>query len=70
VEKCSVNLLSISKLSRHLNCEIIFREKHVIFQDLITKKKIGEGHLENGLYFLDSNKYIFHSRKDDNLNKL
>jgi hypothetical protein len=65
-----VNLLSISKLSRDLNCEIFFLEKHVIFQDLITKEKIGEEHLENGLYFLDSNKSIFHNRKNDNLNEL
>jgi hypothetical protein len=67
VENCSVNLLSISKLSKELNCEIVFKEKIMIFQDLITKEKIGEGHLENDLYFLDSNKSIFNSRKDDNL---
>jgi hypothetical protein len=70
VEKYSVNPLSISKLSRDLNCEIIFQEKYVIFQDLVTKEKIGEGQLENGLYFLDSNKLIFNSRKNDDLSKL
>jgi hypothetical protein len=43
VENCSVNLLSISKLSKELNCEIIFKEKIMIFQDLVTKEKIGEG---------------------------
>jgi hypothetical protein len=43
VENCSVNLLSISKLTRELNCEIIFEKNKVIFQDLITKENIGEG---------------------------
>jgi GAG-pre-integrase domain len=42
----------------------------VIFQDLVIREKIGEGHLENGLYFLDSNKSIFNSRKYDNLSEL
>jgi hypothetical protein len=31
VENCSVNLLSISKLAKELNCEIIFKEKNVVF---------------------------------------
>jgi hypothetical protein len=43
VENYSVNLLSISKLAKELNCEIIFKENIMVFQDLITKEKIGEG---------------------------
>jgi hypothetical protein len=62
--------LFISKLSKELNWEIIFKEKNVIFQDLVIKENISERHLENDLYFLDSNKSIFNSRKDDNLSKL
>jgi hypothetical protein len=31
VENCSVNLLSISKLSKELNCEIIFKRKLYFF---------------------------------------
>jgi GAG-pre-integrase domain len=42
----------------------------MIFQDLVTKDKIGERHLKNGLYFLDSNKTSFNSRKDKNLSEL
>jgi hypothetical protein len=42
VENCSVNLLSISKLSKELNCEIIFKGKIIFFQDLVTKELIGE----------------------------
>jgi hypothetical protein len=70
VEKYSINLLSISKLSRDLHCEIIFQEKYIIFKNLVTKEKIGEGHLENRLYLLDGNKSIFNSRKNDDLSKL
>jgi GAG-pre-integrase domain len=70
VENYSVNLLSISKLAKELNCEIIFKENIMIFQDLITKEKIGEGFLENGLYFLDSNKSNFNITKDGDLGKL
>jgi hypothetical protein len=40
VEKCSINLLSISKLANDLNCEVI--KKNMIFQDPLTKEKIGE----------------------------
>jgi hypothetical protein len=43
IKNCSVYLLSISKLTRELNCVIIFEQNNVIFQDLITKKKIGGG---------------------------
>jgi Integrase core domain/GAG-pre-integrase domain len=42
----------------------------VIFQDLITKEKIGEVFFENGLYFLDSNKSSFNITKDGDLEKL
>jgi Integrase core domain/GAG-pre-integrase domain len=42
----------------------------VVFQDLITKEKIGEGFFENGLYFLDSNKSSFNITKDGDLGKL
>jgi GAG-pre-integrase domain len=70
VENCSVNLLSINKLFKELNCEIIFKGKIMIFQDLVTKELIGEGHLENVLYILDSNKSFFNHKKDDNLSEL
>jgi hypothetical protein len=70
VENCSVNLLFISKVTKELNCEIIFKENIVIFQDLITKEKTGKGFLENGVYFLDSNKSSFNITKDGDLEKL
>jgi hypothetical protein len=62
--------LSISKLSKELNYEIIFKGKIMIFEDLVTKELIGEGHLENGLYILDNNKSFFNHKKNDNLSEL
>ena len=47
------NLLSISKLTKHLNCAAIFLSTHCIFQDLKTGKIIGGGHEVDGLYYLD-----------------
>ena len=51
VENCSVNLLSISKLSRELNCEVIFQKNIVIFQDIVTKEKIDKGFFEMAYIF-------------------
>jgi hypothetical protein len=63
VEKCSINLLSISKLANDLNYEVIFKKKNMIFQDPLTKEKIGEGYLENNLYFLSTNKSCQRKKK-------
>jgi len=35
-------LLSVSKITATLNCEVIFTSSKVMFQDLVTKKMIGE----------------------------
>ena len=47
------NLLSISKLTKILNCAAIFLSTHCIFQDLKTRMIIGGGHEAGGLYYLD-----------------
>ncbi|KAL4619835.1 hypothetical protein ACB092_06G109400, partial [Castanea dentata] len=47
------NLLSISKVTKILNCAAIFLSTHCIFQDLMTRKIIGGGHEAGGLYYLD-----------------
>jgi hypothetical protein len=47
------NLLSVSKITNELNCNVIFSPTNMIFQDIVTKRKIGEGKLDNGLYYLD-----------------
>jgi hypothetical protein len=68
--KLSINNLSIIKIFKDLNCEILFQEKNMIFHDLIPKERIDEGHLENDLYILDNNNFIFNSRKDKALSEL
>jgi hypothetical protein len=56
VKNCASNLLSVSKLTHELKCKLIFSSTNIFFQDLITKTVIGDGFLENGLYFLNKEK--------------
>jgi hypothetical protein len=56
VKNCASNLLSIRKHTNELNCKLIFSSTNVIFQELISKKVIGEGLMKNGLYYLDHKK--------------
>jgi hypothetical protein len=70
VQNCSSNLLSINKITNQLNCEIIFSLNNVIFQELITKRVIGEGFFENGFYFLNKIKNIFNAKKEEELSTL
>ena len=45
-------LLSVGQISRLLKCFVIFTPQMVFFQDIITKKMIGEGFFKDGLYYL------------------
>lgn len=45
-------LLSVGKLTNSLNSVVIFSPFNVVFQDRITKKKIGEGIYKDSLYML------------------
>jgi hypothetical protein len=65
IENCTFNLLSIGKLSQELSCEIIFSKKNVFFQDLKTKKMIGEESFQNGLYILNISKFGFYSKNQE-----
>jgi hypothetical protein len=47
------NLLSISKITKALNCSVSFYPSLCIFQDLKTRRMIGMGHEVGGLYYLD-----------------
>jgi hypothetical protein len=49
-------LFSVSKITFTLNCEVIYTSSKVMFQDLVTKKMIGEGYFLHGLYYV-SHKY-------------
>ncbi|KAM1122460.1 hypothetical protein ACFX19_004061 [Malus domestica] len=45
-------LLSVGQLTNSLKCLAIFSPCNVVFQDLVSKKKIGEGFYVNGLYYV------------------
>ncbi|KAL6311472.1 hypothetical protein AAG906_012053 [Vitis piasezkii] len=47
------NLISVSKLTKNLNCSVSFFSDHCVFQDLMTKRTFGKGHVSDGLYILD-----------------
>jgi hypothetical protein len=54
VPNLDCNLLSISKLTRDLNCVAKFFPHLCLFQDLDTGKKIGSAKMCSGLYLLKS----------------
>jgi hypothetical protein len=70
VKNCASNLISISKNTKEFKCEIIFSSKDVMFQEWISKKVIGEGLLNNGLYYLNQEKFNLNTRKEDELSTL
>lgn len=53
VPKFTLNLLSVSHLTKSLNYSISFFPSHCVFQDLSLRKVISRGHEDNGLYILD-----------------
>lgn len=53
VPNLSCNLLSISKLTKDLNCMAKFSPSNCEFQDLCTGKKIGSAKGVDGLYYLE-----------------
>ncbi|KAJ9675677.1 hypothetical protein PVL29_024546 [Vitis rotundifolia] len=52
--ECPFNLISISKITRTLNCSITFSDKFVILQDRSTGKTIGIRRESQSLYHLTS----------------
>jgi len=47
-------LLSVNKITSIFNCDVIFTQYKIIFQDRLTKKMIGEGFFLHGLYYFFS----------------
>jgi hypothetical protein len=45
-------LLFVGRITTSLNCRVVFSPHNVVFQDLVTKKMIGERFLFQGLYYL------------------
>ena len=50
----SFNLISVSKLTRTLNCSISFFPDYCFIQDLLTKRIISRGRESEGLYILET----------------
>ncbi|TYJ00756.1 hypothetical protein E1A91_A13G107000v1 [Gossypium mustelinum] len=53
VPKFSVNLLSVSTITKTLNCKLEFFPDHCVFQDLQTGRTIDRRRLCDGFYPLD-----------------
>jgi hypothetical protein len=53
-----VNLLSVSYLTKTLDCKVEFFPTHCVFQDLKSGKVIGSGRQQNDLYLLEDNRRI------------
>lgn len=54
IPKCKCNLLSVSFLTRDLNCTITFYPNFYIIQDLHEKRLIGMGECKGGIYRMES----------------
>ena len=54
IPSLSYNLLSVSKITKDLNCSIEFFPETCVFQDLITKQIIGKGYESRGLYIWEN----------------
>lgn len=54
VPKLSTSLLSIHKLTRDMNCTVLFYPSHCVFQDQGSGKRIGLAKEKGGLYYLDA----------------
>lgn len=52
VPSFSFNLISVSALTKDLNCSVTFFPTHCVFHDLKTGQVIGGGRESNGLYLL------------------
>jgi hypothetical protein len=55
------NLLSVSQLTKALQCSITFDPTSCVFQDLKTKEMIGSGHEKDELYYLDPDNSASHA---------
>ncbi|CAL2268192.1 unnamed protein product [Prunus armeniaca] len=53
VPRLSNHLLSISQLTKSLNCFVTFYDTHCVIQDQRTRATIGRGSEKGGLYLLD-----------------
>ena len=50
--KLRCNMLSISKITKDMNCKVIFSPTHCVFHDLISGRMIGNAKEKDGLYYV------------------
>ena len=55
VPSCKEDLMSVSRVTRDLNCSITFLPSECILHDLMTRMAIDLGKKQGGLYYLDAN---------------
>ena len=53
VPNFATNLLSVSSIIKSMNCSVTFFPTHCVFQDLETRRMIGSGREDGGLYLMD-----------------
>ena len=54
----SNNLISISKITKNMNCSVTFHSTHCVFQDNLTKTTIHIGKKKGGLYYLEGTREL------------
>ncbi|KOM48619.1 hypothetical protein LR48_Vigan07g232300 [Vigna angularis] len=58
VPNCPFNLISLSQLTKSLNCSITFDNNSFVIQERGTGKRIGEGYESGGLYHFGSHPHV------------
>nr|KYP50624.1 hypothetical protein KK1_027561 [Cajanus cajan] len=54
IPNCPFNLISLSQLTKSLNCSVTFNAKSFVIQERGTGRKIGAGHESSGLYYFET----------------
>ena len=58
VPNCPFNLVSLSQLTKSLNCFVTFDVDSFVIQKRGTSRLIGVGHESRGLYYLETSLYV------------
>nr|KYP32021.1 hypothetical protein KK1_047400 [Cajanus cajan] len=53
IPNCPFNLISLSQLTKSLNCSVTFSAESFVIQERGTGRKIGAGHESGGLYYFE-----------------
>nr|KYP72048.1 hypothetical protein KK1_011334 [Cajanus cajan] len=54
IPNCPFNLISLSQLTKSLNCSVTFNAESFVIQECGTGQKIGAGHESSGLYYFET----------------